>query len=293
MAKPQKLRDFAKQYLPALSGAAENEGLSFTNAEIEMLPSNKQKIGDILIISIPAALSHKKAEIGQLLLLMDDSARLVFNDSGISGPLRIPNRELIARRACFSDSAETVHKENGCLFKLDVSKIMFSKGNLNEKRPPAALSGETVVDMFAGIGYFSIPIAVHSKPSKIIAIELNPVSYGYLCENIRLNGVQAVVEPILGDCRIFAPENIADRVLMGYVGTTHEYLEAGLRAVKKEGGILHYHETVHQNDFPKRAVERIEAAAEKCGREASVLESRKVKKYSPGVYHIVIDAAIK
>jgi len=294
MVKPQRLRDFAKYYLSTFPDKAEKEGLSFTDTEIELLPANKQKIGDILIVSIPASLSHKKMEIGQLLLLMDEKVRLVLNDSGIAGPFRIPTREFIGCRLGASDSAEVIHKENGCRFKLDVSKIMFSKGNLEEKRILAAdCSGETIVDMFAGIGYFSVPIAVHSKPKKIIAIELNPVSYGYLCENIRLNGVQDVLEPIFGDCRTLTPENVADRVLMGYVGTTHEYLAAGIKAVKKEGGILHYHETVHLNDFPERPVARIMEAAEKCGREAMVLESRKVKKYSPGVYHIVIDAEIQ
>ncbi|MCL2550148.1 MAG: class I SAM-dependent methyltransferase family protein, partial [Methanimicrococcus sp.] len=202
MIKPQRLKDFTKYYLSAFPAEAEKAGISFTNAEIEMLPSNKQKISDILIVSIPASLSHKKKEIGQLLLLMDEKARLVLNDSGIAGQFRIPARELIGCRPGASGSAEVIHKENGCRFKLDVSKIMFSKGNLKEKRTLAAdCSGETIVDMFAGIGYFSVPIAVHSNPAKIIAIELNPVSYGYLCENIRLNGVQAVVEPILGDCR--------------------------------------------------------------------------------------------
>jgi len=292
--KPQRLRDFAKYYLSTFPGEAEKEGLSFTSAEIEQLPANKQKIGDILIVSIPASLAHKKTEIGQLLLLMDEKARLILNDSGIAGPFRIPAREFIGCRSGASGSFEVIHKENGCRFKLDVSKIMFSKGNLEEKRILAAdCSGETIVDMFAGIGYFSVPMAVHSKPDKIIAIELNPVSYGYLCENIHLNGVQDVFEPILGDCRTLTPENVADRVLMGYVGTTHEYLEAGIKAVKKEGGILHYHETVHENDFPKRPMNRIMKAAEKCGRKATVLEARKVKKYSPGVYHVVIDVEIR
>lgn len=93
MIKPQRLRDFAKYYLSAFSAEAEKEGLAFTTAEIEMLPVNKQKIGDILIVSIPASLSHKKAEIGKLLLFMDEKARLVLNDGGITGPFRIPNRE--------------------------------------------------------------------------------------------------------------------------------------------------------------------------------------------------------
>lgn len=296
MKKPQKLRDFAEYYLSEFPAEAEKTGISMTAAEIALLPANKQKIGDIIIVTVPDSLFHKKTEIGKLLLLMDEKARLVLNDGGIAGQFRKPSREVIGRRIGCSGSTETVHKENGCRFKLDAAEIMFSKGNLAEKRIlTGGCAGETIVDMFAGIGYFSIPIAVHSNPSdsvKIIAIELNPVSYRYLCENICLNGVQGIIEPICGDCRTSAPENTADRVLMGYVGTTHEYLETGIRAIKKTGGILHYHETVHEKDFPKRPIARIEEAAEKCGRTAVILESRKIKKYSPGVYHIVIDVKI-
>ncbi|WNY28438.1 hypothetical protein MmiEs2_06230 [Methanimicrococcus stummii] len=293
--KPQKLRDFAKYYFSEFPDAVNDAGLFLTEAEIEMLPANKQKIGDILIVSIPEPISHKKKEIGKLLLLMDQKARLVLNDGGISGQFRIPQREIIAIREGDADtSTETIHKENGCKFKLDVSKIMFSKGNLAEKRVLAAVcNDETIVDMFAGIGYFSIPIAVHSNPAKIIAIELNPVSYEYLCENIRLNGLESVIEPICGDCQTSTPNGIADRVLMGYVGTTHEYLETGIQAIKNEGGFLHYHETVHERDFPDRAIERIQNAAEICGRKALILKSRKIKKYSPGVWHVVIDVKIK
>jgi len=226
--------------------------------------------------------------------LMDKTTRLVLNDNGISGQYRIPNREIIGIRDDDSNQIpETIHKENGCQFKMDVSKIMFSKGNLEEKRRLVNLCfGETVVDMFAGIGYFSIPIAVHSEPQKIISIELNPESYNYLCENIRLNGVSDIIKPICGDCLTSTPENAADRVLMGYVGTTHEYLETGIRAIKKEGGILHYHETVHQNDYPARPINRISEAAKNCGRKVEILETRIIKKYSPGVYHIVIDVKI-
>lgn len=195
--KPQKLREFAEKYLSESPAQAASLGISLTPDEVRRLPANKQKIGDILIVTVPADLSHKKEEIGKLLLLTDAKARLVLNDRGIAGPLRIPTRELIASRPGASVSTETIHKENGCWFKLDVTEIMFSKGNLEEKRNLAAeCSGETVVDMFAGIGYFSVPIAVYSRPPRLIAIEINPVSYGYLCENIRLNRVEDIIEPI-------------------------------------------------------------------------------------------------
>jgi len=148
------------------------------------------------------------------------------------------------------------------------------------------------VDMFAGIGYFSIPMAVHARPEKIISIEINPESYAYLLENIRLNHVEDIIFPVNGDCAETVPEGIADRVLMGYVGITHHYLEPAIKALKKSGGVLHYHETVPENLARTRPEERIKKAAGSLGKKVEFLATRRIKKYSPGVLHVVVDARI-
>jgi len=135
---------------------------------------------------------------------------------------------------------------------------MWSKGNTTERKRIAGLveKGETVVDLFAGIGYFSIPIAVHSMVDKIYSIEINPTAYDYLCQNITLNDVSGKIKPLYGNCRELAPEGVADRVLMGYIGNTHHYLDVALSALKDEGGVIHYHESVpdkfkiHPTDKP-------------------------------------------
>jgi tRNA wybutosine-synthesizing protein 2 len=170
---------------------------------------------------------------------------------------------------------------------------MYSKGNLEERKRMSRLgNGEVIVDMFAGIGYFSIPMAVHSRPRKIISIEINPESFAYLKENIRLNHVEDIMSPICGDCSKNMPEGKADRVLMGYVGTTHHYLEPAIKALKKSGGILHYHETVPENLVKTRPQERVRKAAGSLGKKVEILETRRIKKYSPGVLHVVVDARI-
>ena len=158
----------------------------------------------------------------------------------IKGLKREPDVEVI-----IGEGTETVHRENHCLFKLDVARIMWSKGNTTERKRMSQLveDGETIVDLFAGIGYFTIPMAVHAHPGKIYAVEINPVAHQYLQDNIVLNKVQNVVEPILGNCRDLAPRNTADRVLMGYIGNTEEYLDVAMEAIKDEG-IIHYHESV-------------------------------------------------
>lgn len=188
------------------------------------------------------------------------------------------------------EGTETIHKENHCLFKLDVSRIMWSKGNTTERKRIAGLvkEGETVVDLFAGIGYFSIPIAVHSTVGKIYSIEINPTAYNYLCQNINLNKVADIIKPIQGDCRDLAPKGIADRVLMGYIGNTHHYLDVALNALKEEGGVIHYHESVPDKLKFIRPVERVKKVAD--GHKVEILNRKIIKTYSPGVFHVVVDA---
>ena len=203
----------------------------------------------------------------------------------IQGTKREPVYNII-----YGSETETINKENGCLFKLDLAKVMWSKGNNNERLRIAKLveDDEVVLDMFAGIGYFSIPIGVHSNAKKIYSIEINPNSYFYLNENIKLNKLDNVT-PILGDCKIHAPKYKADRIVMGYVKTTHHYLDVAINCLN-EGGILHYHETVPEKLMKTRPVDRIISQAD--NRDVEILKINKIKKYAPGVEHVVVDARI-
>lgn len=261
---------------------------SLSEAELASVPTGWQILGDIIIVGIPEILEDKKTRIAEVLLSMYPRCRTVVRDFGIEGQFRQPKRELL-----LGSETETVHKEHGCFFKQDVTKVMYSKGNLEERKRMSRLGeGEVIVDMFAGIGYFSIPMAVHSRPKKITGIEINPESFAYLKENIRLNKVEKIFLPICGNCSKVAPEGTADRVLMGYVGTTHHYLGPAIKALKKSGGILHYHETVPESLARTRPQERIEKTACALGKKVEILETRRIKKYSPGVLHVVVDARI-
>ncbi len=249
-----------------------------------------KKIGKILILDKNSPTRKEDKEYLESLLRKYNVESIVKVES-ISGQMREPNLEVL-----IGNTTETIHKENGCYFKLDLSKVMWAKGNNNERLRIAKLvgEGEVVCDMFAGIGYFTIPIAVLSKAQEINAIEINPNSYKYLLENIKLNKINSKagymrVNPILGDCANEIQNFKADRIIMGYVKTTHHYLKPAINSLKK-GGILHYHETVPEKLINTRPVERIKEIAG-C-REVTVLNIVKIKKYSPGVWHIVVDAKI-
>jgi len=258
-----------------------------TRKELKLLPSGFDRIGHVVILSLPSQLMHKSVEIGQALLRLK-GVRTVALKGGVAGRYRKPQLKIIAGERL----TETVHREHSCTFKLDVSQVMFSVGNLYERGRVAKLvrSGETIVDLFAGVGQFSIPVAKHARPRKVYAVELNPIAYSYLCENIRLNRVGNVVEPLLGDCEEVAPRGVADRVIMGILHVTHGYLPLAMQVLKPSGGVIHYHESVPSKLRFGRPIERIIAAA--AGRRVEILNKRLVKRYAPGVDHVVIDAKI-
>lgn len=238
-----------------------------------------KKIGDILI------LDNNYVDDDYLNLSKKHNVKTIMKIDHIQGTKREPVYKIL-----FGSETETINKENGCLFKLDLAKVMWSKGNNNERLRIAKLveDDETVIDMFAGIGYFSIPIGVHSNAKWIYSIEINPNSYYYLCENIKLNKLDNIT-PILGDCIEVTSKFKADRIVMGYVKTTHHYLKVAIDSLNK-GGILHYHETVPEKLMDTRPIERVVAQAG--DRDVELLKINKIKKYAPGVEHVVIDVRI-
>jgi tRNA wybutosine-synthesizing protein 2 len=150
--------------------------------------------------------------------------------------------------------------------------------------------GEIVADMFAGIGYFTLPMAFHSRPKKVMAYEVNPLAHKYLKINIKLNGVGKVVEPFLSDC-LAAEESIADRVVMGYVGTTHQYLQKAIRILDGKG-IIHYHETCPEKLLPARPLGRLKNVAKKENKKIKILNMKRIKSFAPGIEHVVFDVKV-
>ena len=124
----------------------------------------------------------------------------------------------------------TLHIEKGIRYSFDAARVMFSSGNTTERMHfgvDVAAAGETVVDMFAGIGYFTLPLAVSmSHPARIVAIEKNPDSCAYLACNTLLNDCVDFVVVLNGDNRttggLFVGK--AQRVIMGYLPCCKAFL---------------------------------------------------------------------
>lgn len=246
------------------------------------IPNSYKIVGDIAIVKLREEVQSYAKEIANAILASNPRLKSVWRDLGKEGMIRKPKLELLA-----GEGSETVHVENGCFFKLDVTKTMFSLGNQHERQRVAKeAEGETVVDMFAGIGYFTVPIA--KRAEKVYAIEINPEAYRYLLENIRLNKLKNVL-PVLGDSLRLAPEGVADRVVMGHI-FCHDFLEVAIKALDGKG-ILHYHESTPLKVL-HRPIMRVQKACRSLGKDCKILNFRKVKNYSPGVVHVVVDAFV-
>lgn len=250
--------------------------------DINKIMKSYEKIGDIIILTIPKEYQELKDFIGKSFY---DSfgCQTVLEKGFVSGELRVPYYKKIV-----GGGFVTTHKENGILYKIDLSKVMFSSGNIAERvrMGNVSLPDEIIIDMFSGIGYFTLPLSKYGR-SKVWALEKNPDSYNLLLENIHLNKVIDMVTPINTDCLDFNPNFKADRIIMGYFSDDEKFLLKALDMIK-EGGIIHYHNTMpekSEHSFKKN----IEKILSDKGRALEPLYYRKIKKYSPGIWHVVFD----
>lgn len=259
------------------------------------LPHAVDFVGDIAVIEIPPELENFKRMIGEAMLSTHKRVNTVLAKSGaVKGLHRVRKFEVIAG----VNKTETVHKEHGCVFDVDLAKAYFSPRLSHEHSRIAAQAkqGETVIDMFAGIGPFSILIAKRCTNVKVYAIDVNPDAFQYLKMNIKANNADVKVTPILGDAREIIKEKLmgtANRVIMNLPERAIEYVDVTCEALRNEGGIVHYYEFTDALNPLEAAKNRFRAALEQTSRSlARILMARTVRATAPYTWQVVVDAEI-
>ncbi len=268
-----------------------------SDEELSLLPRGFQTIGSNIIMRLNEEILDKKKLIGEAYLELLPKLKGVYLNSGrIEGRFREPEKIEFVTGV---DNPLVIHKEHNVKYKFDITKVMFSKGNINERKYLAQLvkKGEIIVDMFAGIGYFSLPIAKNAQPSRIYSIELNPVSYEYLVENVRLNKLEDTVIPIQGNCKdkvleLYNSGIRADRVIMGVFPAPKDYIIEALLLLKDSGTIYHY-EGVALKEEMHLLFEEFYEIAKNQNISCKLMDQRIVKSYGPHSFHIVNDILVK
>lgn len=256
--------------------------------ELNLLPNGFQQIGTIVILNLKEALWNRKKIIAEAVQKIVSYCNAVcLNKGAIYGQFRTPQIELI-----LGQSTETIHREHGTLYKLDISKVMFAKGNINErKRYPKLVKNEIIFDLFAGIGYFCLNIARLANPKRIYAFEINPTAFNYLLENIRLNKVEDKIIPILGDCRIEALKikEKADRIIMGLLPSPKDALPTAFKVINPKKCIFHYEGLLKNTDAPEVLLEDVSSVGRQFNKNVKLEHVEYIKSYKPHESHVCLD----
>ena len=247
-------------------------------------------IGDIALLEEDLD-QQKASRIANFLIRTQPNIKTVLKPlTPVIGEFRLRKFGIIAG----DPKTETIHREYGCRYKVDLEKAYFTPRLSTERSRILSWiqEGDTIIDMFAGVGPYSILLAKSKKPLNVIAIDKNPDAVYYLKENITLNSVKNI-EAIEGDSREEAKKfaNIADHVIMNLPHSAHEFLDSAI-LLTQPGGIIHYYGIAPEDNLFEGNIKLISVAAERTGRHVKILEKRVVRSYAPHQYNICIEVKI-
>lgn len=271
-----------------------------------LIPKSYDIIGDIAIIDFgnyEKAINIKdiKKRISYAILEVNKSVKSVYEKVGkISGDYRIRKLRFLTG----VKKTETIHKENNCKFKVDIKKTFFTPRLINERRKVSNSNidhDEIIIDLFAGVGPFSIQIAKLHKV-KIYAFDKNPYAYKYLKENIKLNELKGNIIPKninvknLTDSKdniSLKLKNKADRIIMNLPESSLDFLDVACYLIKQEGALIHNYQFTEKPNSIKKALKDFEEKLLNMNYQIEkIRRSEIVKSYSPKSNMIAIEALI-
>ncbi len=262
---------------------------------IASLPRALDVVGDIAILEIPTELEAYKAVFGEAIMKTHRSVRVVLAKAGaVTGTYRLRNFEFIAGE----HRTATLYKEYGCTYHVDVAKAYFSPrlGHEHERVALLVGPGETVVDLFAGVGPFAVLIAKNCGEARVYAVDINADAVELLKRNARLNRVESRVFPIIGDARQVVSNRLTgmvDRVIMNLPETANAFIDVACRAIKQSGGVVHFYCFIRSPQTVQDMERQFTEAVQNSGRKVTeFLHAKPVRETAPYEYQAVLDAQI-
>jgi len=254
-------------------------------------------VGDIAILRLARPSEKSCQEVADDVMKVHKNVKTVLTQtSAIHGDFRLRGLRFVAGE----NRTITTHKEWGCLFLVDIEKCYFSPRLSYERMRIArqVKNDEVVLNMFAGVGCFSILIAKHSNVDKVYSVDTNPSAASYMQKNIRLNRVHGKVSSFLGDAKEIVERNLrhsADRVLMPLPEKAFEYLPSALLALKETGGRVHYYDFEYakeRHDVVDNVRLKVSQRLLNLDRISDVSFGRIVRTTGPNWYQVVLDIEV-
>ncbi|KAL0023672.1 hypothetical protein WJX77_012323 [Trebouxia sp. C0004] len=264
------------------------------------LPTRWEKLGDLALLPRTCMASPDWSSLGQPLWRTLATA-LSVERLAMQAPVANTGTRDSQARQLLGDSGWVQHKEGGVVYSLDVTKCMFSSGNTTERQRMGKLQccGETVVDLYAGIGYYTLPFLCKAGAARVIACEWNPNAIEALHRNLKLNEVADRCQVLEGDCTLTAPKKLADRVSLGLLPSSQGGWATALEALKADtGGWLHLHHNVTDSveaEWCLGTVATLQQLAHQLGRnwQLRLDHCERVKWYAPHIRHLVLDIHVQ
>ncbi len=245
-------------------------------------------IGEVAIVEIPEERKDERS-IARDIMRNHPRVRTVLRKTGERGG----EFRLRRFRTIMGSVTETIHKEHGCSFMLDPTKVYFSPRESTERERISGMvrRKEDVMVFFSGVGPYCIIIAKKRGVSSVHGIEMNPRAHKYAVENARINKVGDVFVPVLGDVKEKSRRFFGkmDRVVMPLPKEGHRFLHQAIRCIKPKGGVVHFYCIEHENELWENSVPLVRKAGDKARRKVRIMKKRKVLPYGPGSWKVCID----
>lgn len=252
-------------------------------------------IGDVAVVSTKERMSRYRENVVNALLSVHPNIRLILAKvAPVSGVERVASYE----RWYGSGTTETLHREHGCVYGLDVTKVFFTPRLSTERKRVACLvePNETVCDLFAGVGPFSVLIARLQPSSHVKSCDISPEAVTYLKRNVRLNGVSDRVEIFQGDAAQVSHKflrGLCDRVVMNLPKQAELYLAAATEALRARGGTIHLYLFRKAPQTFEERISHATAGLESLGwKDVEVSFHRRVREIGPREFNEVADMKV-
>uniref|UniRef100_A0A8D0GLJ8 tRNA wybutosine-synthesizing protein 2 homolog n=1 Tax=Sphenodon punctatus TaxID=8508 RepID=A0A8D0GLJ8_SPHPU len=254
-SKAAQFRSPTQQLRIELQHLVSGQGASWSEELERDLPCSWQRHGDLVLLSedsFRAALWRKmEPALWETVACALGAQRLGKRGCISPDGMRSPKVTLLLGQDSWVE-----HVDNGVRYTFDVTRCMFCPGNITEKLRVASLpcTGEVVVDLYAGIGYFTLPYLMHADASFVHACEWNPHAVEALRRTLELNGVQDRCRIHQGDNRQLELKDVADRVNLGLIPSSEAGWPIACRVLRSDmGGVLHIHQNVES--FPAKLLQ--------------------------------------
>jgi len=189
-------------------------------------------VGDIAIIAYDERVKGRETEIAEYIMSVHPRIKTVYAKISVAGKERVA--KLIHLYG--EKRTKTLYKEHGLIFSVDVQKAYINPRLSTEHIRVADEVKGRVLDMFAGIGGFTLHISARGRTEIVVANDINAAAIQLMLESVSLNK-RKLKTPILvlnfDAAKLpLILKNAFDYIIMNLPHSATKFLETALKLAK-------------------------------------------------------------